>query len=136
MALNTLDSRLSYRVSRSKSAVFTLKDFSDLSDRDQIGRALRKMVAGGKMVKIGYGLYAKARRSSLTNAVIPVRGLPELAREAVEKLGGEVRPTAAEKAYNSGASTQVPTGRVIGVKGRISRKVSYGGQSIAFEQSP
>lgn len=135
MALNTLDSRLSYRVSRSKSAVFTLKDFADLSDRDQVGRALRKMVAGGKMVKIGYGLYAKARRSSLTNAIIPIKGLPELAREAVSKLGGQVRRTAAERAYNSGASTQVPTGRVIGVKGRISRRILYGGQSIAFEQA-
>lgn len=135
MALNTLKSKVRYRVSRSKFSVFTPKDFLDLSGRPQIGRVLTKLLAEGELVKLGYGLYAKARRSSLTGSVIPVKGLPELAREAVTKLGLELLPSKAEEAYNLGRSTQVPTGRVIGVKGRISRKIGFGGNNIMLENA-
>ncbi len=134
MALNTLESKVRYRISRSNSSVFTPQDLLDLSDRPQIGRVLAKLVDEEALVKLGYGLYAKARRSSLTGSVIPVKGLPELAREAITKLGLEVLPSKAEEAYNRGLSTQVPTGRVIGVKGRISRKIGFGGNSIAIER--
>lgn len=134
MALNTLESKVRYRISRSKSSVFTPQDLLDLSGRPQIGRVLARLVADGALVKLGYGLYAKARRSSLTDSVIPVKGLPELAREAITKLGLEVLPSKSEEAYNSGLSTQVPTGRVIGVKGRISRKIGFGGNSIALQR--
>ena len=66
MVLNTLESRIRYRLSRSKDSVFTPMDFSDLSDRDQTGRVLRKLVAEQSLVKIGRGLYAKTKTSSLT----------------------------------------------------------------------
>ena len=134
MALITLESKISYRISRSKDAVFTVPDFLDLSDRDQVGRVLRKMVAREGLLKLGYGLYAKARRSSLTGSVVPVKALPTLAREALLKIGAEVKPSSAEQAYDSGESMQVPTGRVVGVKGRVSRKIGYGGNSIMIER--
>jgi hypothetical protein len=37
--------------------------------------------------------------------------------------------------YNAGRSTQVPTGRVIAVKSRISRKIGYDGNYVAFERA-
>lgn len=135
MALNTLESRIRYRVSRSKSSVFTPQDFLDLSGRPQIGRALAKLVAKQALVKIGYGLYAKARQSSVTGAVIPAKPVPELAREALGKIGVTVGVTESERAYNTGQSTQVPTGRVIGVKGRISRKIGYAGNNVVIERA-
>ncbi len=134
MALNTLKSKVSYRISRSKDNVFTPKDFFDLSDRDQVGRILRQLVADGVLIKFGLGLYAKARRSSLTGKTIPVATLSELAVEAlVNKLNIQVVPSKALKRYNSGKSTQVPTGRVIAVKGRVCRKMAYNGKTIKFE---
>ena len=33
-----------YRINKSKVSAFILSDFYDLSDRDQVGRVLRKMV--------------------------------------------------------------------------------------------
>jgi len=110
MALNTLKSKVRYRISRSSSSVFTPKDFLDLSGRPQIGRVLAKLVTDEALVKLGYGLYAKTRKSYLTGAVIPTKSLPELAREALIKIGVEVQPSTAVQAYNSGGSQQVPTG--------------------------
>ena len=51
------------------------------------------------------------------------------------RLKVKTAPSTFDRAYNEGTSTQVPTGRVIGVKGRFSRKIRYGGQNIVFERS-
>lgn len=134
MALNTLKSKLKYRIARSKGAVFVPPDFFDLSGRDQVGRALRGLQAEGVLIRFGQGLYAKAKRSSLTNKIIPIKPLPELAEEALtQKLQVEVVTAEDEERYNAGRSTQVPTGRVIAVKGRVSRKMSWDGKSIKLQ---
>jgi hypothetical protein len=123
-----------YRINRSKGTVFTPKSFFDLSDRDQIGRVLRQFVADGLLIKFGQGLYAKTKRSSLTGKLIPAKPLPELAREALSnKLDVKVVSSKEVKHYNQGTSTQVPTGRVIAVKGRVSRKMAYDGKSIKYQ---
>lgn len=134
MALNSLKSRIKYRISRNAGVVFVPADFSDLSDRDQVGRVLRELVEDEVLIKFGRGLYAKARRSSFSNKLVPVKPLPELAREALtQKLGVEVVSSQEQTSYNSGQSTQVPTGRLIAVKGRVSRKMSYDGKSIKYQ---
>lgn len=134
MALNSLKSKVKYRIGRSRSTVFVPGDFKDLSGRDQVGRALRELVAEEALIKFGRGLYAKAKRSSLTNKVIPVKPLPELAKEALtQKLHVEVVSERAQGRYNDKRSTQVPTGRVIAVKGRVSRKMAYDGKSIKYQ---
>jgi len=137
VALNSLKSKIKYRINRSVDAVFVPGDFKDLSGRDQVGRALRELITEEVLVKFGRGLYAKAKRSSLTNRVIPVKPLPELAKEAlVQKLHVEVVQENAQAQYNNKRSTQVPTGRVIAVKGRVSRKMTYGGKSIKYQYVP
>ena len=60
--------------------------------------------------------------------------MPEFAKELLKKLGVEVVPSSAERAYIAGKSTQVPTGRVIGVRGRIVRRIGYNGNYITFEK--
>lgn len=135
MVLNTLESRVRYRLSRSKDSVFTPKDFLDLSDRDQTGRVLRKLVAEQSLVKIGSGLYAKTKTSSVTGKKIPANPLPDLAKEGLTKIGASVVPSRAELAYNSGKTTQVPTGRVLAIKGkRVARKIGYNGNFIVIER--
>ena len=133
MALNTLKSKIKYRLSRSKDTVFTPKEFLDLSDRDQVGRVLRQLMQEGQLIRFGYGLYAKADRSPYSGNTVPQKPLPALAEEALSKLGVKIVESTAKALYNSGKSTQVPTGRVIGVKGRISRKMGYNGQSVKLE---
>ena len=135
MPLKTLKSRVQYRISRSSDNVFVVKDFLDLSDRDQIGRALRTLIKQNFLVKIGQGLYVKARLSSLTGKYIPVVPLPELAREVItNKCNAKIVLTKAEQSYASDLSTQVPSGRVIAIKGRVQRKIAFDGNRIRFEK--
>ncbi len=136
MRLKSLDKRIKYRIARSKDNVFVPGDFFDLSDRDQVGRALRFLIKQGDLVKIGYGVYAKSRYSTIFNKVQPVKPVQELAREALEKIGVETALTFYEAQYNNGNSTQVPTGRVIGVKSRVARKISYDGFEVSYEHIP
>jgi len=134
MSAKSLKSKVKYRISRARGSVFTPKDFLDLSDRDQVGRVLRQMVSSGELIKFGQGLYAKSKQSKLTGKIIPVKPLPELAKEALtEKLKVKVVPASETEAYNLGKSTQIPTGRVIAVKGRVSRKMAFDGKSIKYQ---
>ena len=132
--LNTLKDKIRYRIKRSKSSVFLLKDFDDLSDRNQTGRALRELIKENLLMKIGYGLYSRTKLDSFDNEVLPERGLIEAGKEALFKLGIKTYPTTYETLYNNFQSTQVPTGRVIGVKSRINRKISEGGYSLKYER--
>lgn len=132
----TLEDRVSYRISRKKSDVFMRDDFKDLGDYDQVGRSLRKLVSRGKLVRIGYGLYAKTAVSPLSGKLVPKAGLRTLANQALERLDIQTAPSSYERAYNEGRTTQVPTGRVIGVKGRVARKIGYDGKYVTFERAP
>lgn len=131
----TIESRILRRIARKKSNVLLREDFIDLAGYDQVGRALLQLIGKGKIVKIGYGLYAKAKVSSLTGEALPVESLPMLAREAMKRLGIKVIPTRAELDYQAGRSTQVPTGRLIGVNNKISRKIGYKGASVYYERA-
>jgi hypothetical protein len=131
---DTLEGKITYRVKRSRTPVFVRDDFKDIGGYDQVGRILRELVKKELLISLGYGTYARSRRSSVSGAVVPEKPLPELAKELLEKLGVKVVPSSAERAYNSGKSTQVPTGRVIGVKGRIVRRIGYDGNYITFEK--
>ena len=134
MALKSLKSKIKYRISRSRDIVFVPKDFFDLSDRDQVGRVIRQLVDEGVLVKFGRGLFAKAKRSSLTGKVIPIKPLTELAKVALmTKLKVKVVTSEEMERYNKGKSTQVPTGRLIAVKGRVSRKMAFNGKSIKYQ---
>ena len=46
-----LEKRIQYRIKKSKDFVFMLPDFLDLSDRDQVMRALRKLISKNLIMK-------------------------------------------------------------------------------------
>ena len=129
----SLEYKIMARIARKKCSVFVREDFKDLSDYDQVGRALRNIAKNGRLIRVGYGVYAKAKKSPITGEPVPVVPLPELAKEALARLGIKKAPSRMEKDYNAGKTTQVPTGRVIAVKGRISRKIGYGGAYVSYE---
>ena len=131
----TLSYKVSARIARKNNAVFVREDFADLGGYDQIGRILRQLAAEEKLIKIGYGLYAKAKRSSLTGEIVPVLPLPDLAREALNRLGIQTGISKLTRDYNAGLTTQVPTGRKIAIKGRVSRKIGYDGTYVSYERS-
>lgn len=130
----TLKSRIQYRIKRSAVPVFVPKDFLDLSDSDQVGRVLRDMTKNGFLIKIGQGVYTRSKISQLSGKPTLEKPLRNLAIAALKKIGIEAAPSSFDKAYSEGKSTQIPTGRVIGIKGRINRKIGYAGKYITYEQ--
>jgi len=130
----TIEGRIALRIARKQYPVLLRKDFDDLGGYDQIGRALLALTKKGKLIKIGYGLYAKAMVSSLTGNTVPMEPLPALAQKALDRLGASPGPSRAATEYQEGRSTQVPTGRLISVNKRISRKIAYNNIAVSYER--
>lgn len=131
---STVEMRILKRIKSSRSAVFLTKDFKDAGSSAQIGRVLRRLVQKGEIISIGYGVYCRAKQSSISGNPVPEKTLQELAKELMNRFDVKTVPSSAEQAYNSGRSPQVPTGRVIGVNKRVTRKIGYDGKYISFEK--
>ena len=129
-----LEKRIARRVGRKKTNVFLRRDFEDLGGYDQVGRALRCLTAKGQLIKIGYGLYARTTLSPISGKTVAAKPLPSLTLEALERLDVEAMPSSFAQANSAGTSTQVPTGRVIAVRSRISRRIGYDGKYVSFER--
>jgi hypothetical protein len=130
-----LETKILNRINRKSGNVFLRKDFEDLGGYDQVGRALKNLEKKtGKIMRVGYGLYSKAEISTISGELLPMDNLPNLGKEALRRLNIEALPSKADLAYYEGRSTQVPTGRLIGVKSRIRRKIGYKGFSIKYER--
>lgn len=129
----TIEGKIAARMTRLRSPVLLREDFADLGGYDQVGRALAGLLRKGKLIRIGYGLYAKTKVSSLTGKILPIEPLPDLARKALARLGVKIVQTKAEKDYTEGHSTQVPTGRMIGVRGRVYRNIGYKDAKIYYD---
>ena len=134
MRPETLETRLLKRIDRKRGDMFVRADFEDLGGYDQVGRALRELVRDGRLVKVGQGLYARAHPSIISGEPIPVGGLDAL-KEALRRVGVETLPSRLERDYNAGRTTQVPNGRVVGVRRRVRRKIGYGGFTLSFERA-
>ena len=135
MKPETLETRLLKRIDRKRGDVFLRADFEDLGGYDQVGRTLRKIVREGRLVRVGQGLYARAVAAPSDGRPIPTKGFRAMAMEALSRLGVETTPTRLEQAYNAGRTTQVPSGRVVGVRKRVRRKIGYDGIFVGFERA-
>lgn len=129
-----LEERLLQRIQLQEGIIVLRADISELGSPAQVSRALKALLDRGKLVRIGIGIYAKTRRSSITGAVIPAGSLETLATEALERLGVQLQPGEATKDYNAGTTTQLP-GTFVANTGdrRIRRKITVGGRMIAYE---
>jgi len=124
MARLSLKKRVGTKIYRSKKRVFCRKDFVKLSGYDQVGRALKGLTDEGRLIRVGYGLYAKARISRISSKPILDGGFDKIARESLDRLKVKYEPGRAMKAYLAG-STQIPMKSEVQVKGRFSRRISY-----------
>jgi hypothetical protein len=128
----TLLERVTTRIARSKRDVFLTRDFADLSDEDQVIRALRSLVTQGALVRLGKGVYAKARASRISGRPVLANagGFQVVAQQALTRLGVKWQATDAQRAYAEGRSTQIPANPVVKVTGRFARKLAYGGNEL------
>ena len=130
----TLEERIEMSLRRSASKVFVRKDFDKFGGYDQVGRALRGVINKGLLIKAGYGVYVKAKTSTLTGKPIPLVPLIEVGLEALTKLGVKPELGTAAKDYRDGKTTQMPMSAVLNVgSSRISRRIGFGKKSIRYE---
>ena len=133
----TLRKSIEARIARKRGDdVFLPREFRDLGGEDQVLRALRGLVRDQRLVRLGYGVYARAVVSRLSGQPIlySTDGFLGAARQALTKLGVSWEPTEAERDYNEGRSTQVPVNPVVRVKGRFSRRLRDGNLELVLER--
>lgn len=133
---DSLQARIEQRIAERSDDVFLTREFADLGGERQVLRALSKEVEDGGLVRLGYGVYGRAFKSRLSGKPVLYNkgGFSGAARDALTKLGVQWEPSAAERAYNEGRSTQIPMRPKLKVKGRFSRKLREGGVELILER--
>jgi hypothetical protein len=132
----TLRQRIEVRIARRRDDAFLTREFLDLGGERQVLRALRELTDAGKLIRLGYGVYARTVISSLTNRpMLAGGGFGPVSRRVLDKLGVPWEPTTAERAYNEGRSTQVPMNPRVRLRNsRFSRKLRHQTMELTFER--
>lgn len=133
----SLQDKIEKRIVELGDASFLTREFADLGPERQVLRALAKTVVAGKLVRLGYGVYARAEPSPLSGQPMLAarQGFLDASRQALTKLGVSWEPAQWEQAYNAGRSTQIPVNAAVRVKNRkFARRLSYRGTPLVVER--
>jgi hypothetical protein len=135
MSTQRIEERVARSIGRSSAEVFLRADFKAIGSYAQVGKALNSLTRKGRLIRLGYGVYAKAQPNELFGGLMPRKSLESLALETLKKLGVAVRLGRAAREYNEG-STQIPV-HVCYDTGprRISRTLQVGRQKVMFENN-
>lgn len=125
-------SKVTTRINRSKRYVFDRADFADIAGYDQVGRVLKKLVDNGQLLRIGYGLYTKARENRITGKLMPASpaGADGVILEAIEKLGVDYKFDEFSQRSINGESLQIPASLKIITNNRFKRKIVVNNSAI------
>ena len=128
--------RIARSVSRSNRDVFLRSDFSKFGTPSRVTRGISELISKGKLVKLGYGVYAKAVPSTITGNPVPRKTLETLAVQTFELLGVPITMGSARTNYSIGTTTQIPMSISISTgPTRINRKLKLGNREIVYEKS-
>jgi hypothetical protein len=136
MAKATSKDRILASLTRSKNSVFLREEFNRFGNYRQVCRVVKELLDEGRIVRLGYGTYVKARPSTISGKPVPDGSLVNIGMEAMKKLGIEVSPGKDMQALIRGESTQVPMLPILNIgKARVSRKLSLGSRSLVYEKN-
>jgi len=136
MSRLSVKERMVRSIAMRKGEVVLRADFESIGSSSQISRALKVLIDTGRIVRLGYGVYAKARSSTLTGKPVPLVTLEELAQETLIKLGVRVQLGSAQAAYAEGKPTQIPVRTTFNTgQRRISRKITVGISTVRYENN-
>lgn len=129
---STVKVRIKLKLTDSKRYVFIRADFKKLAGYDQIGRALRELVNEEQLLKVGYGVYTKARRNKITGKLMSAApgGSAAVIIEALQCLNVDYCLVGATDAYNCGQSTQIPASVQIKIPKRFKRTLAVGNSKL------
>lgn len=68
----TAADRISQRIKHSRRYIFERKGFENFASYSQVARSLNQLIDKSELMKLGYGLYTKARLNSLTGKLMPM----------------------------------------------------------------
>ncbi|WP_430371197.1 hypothetical protein [Stenotrophomonas geniculata] len=108
-------------------------DVAPLGSPSQVSVALNELQRNGELIRLGVGVYAKARREEQTGVVRPEADFETLTREVARKLklgGGKKTAAQGDDAPLAGEAGQplvLDTGRR-----RVSRRLSLGGHRVTY----
>ena len=123
-------------IAASEGEVVLRRDLRDHASPSQLSRALRQLMEDGKLVRIGSGVYAKARPSPLSGRPVPRQILEVLAAETFDRLGIAWELGEAQRLYNAGLTTQVPWRTTFDTgHRRISRRLRVGQRVVNYENN-
>jgi hypothetical protein len=131
---NSIEYQTLIRLSRIHSNVILRHELNELGSYSQLSRVLKKLIAEKILVKIGFGIYAKAYLSKYTDLPLIKGGIDSAMNNALKKLGVQFEPGSIAKEYAAGLTTQIPAKNVIRLKSRCRRQIGYGKVKLTFEQ--
>ena len=131
---NSLKFKILKFIQQMPGKIVLREDIANIASPRQISRCFRDLVAMGKLVKIGYGIYAKAYLSENLSKPLIQGGFSEACKEALTKLGVKWQTGSAEQAYNAGLSTQVPARTIVQLKSRFRARLAYGNRKLIVEK--
>ena len=135
LRMSTKEKMLS-SIRRSKDNAFLRKDFDRFGEYRQVSRSISDLVSEGVLLRVGYGTYVKTRPSTLSGKPVPTDTLLNVAFEVMKKLGVKADVGRDAKDLREGRSTQVPMLPIVNVgRARVSRKISYGNKTVAYERN-
>lgn len=130
---NSLEYQILQLLEQSSHNVLLRKDFAHLGSYRQISRMLNKLINQKKLVKIGFGVYAKAYESKYSDQPLIVDGFDVISREVLDRLGAKWEPSSAEQDYNTTKTQQVPVHNFVRLKTRFRRHLEYANRQLHFE---
>lgn len=132
----SIKERMVRSIAQRKGEVLLRADFKTMGSPSQISRALKELIDMGKIVRLGYGVYAKARPSVLSGKPVPRVSLAELAQETLAKLGVTAKLGRAQADYAGGKTRQIPVNTTFNTgHRRISRKLTVGIRTVDYENN-
>ena len=131
----SIRTKMAMSISSSQADVFLRSHFDRFGSKSRVTRAIQDLIKDGKLVRLGYGVYAKARPSSITGSPIPRKVLESLVEEALNALSVKFELGSARADYAAGRTTQIPMAVTIKpINNRIQRKISLGGREVIYER--
>lgn len=127
---------LDYMAARPDEGVFLRSEFDGLSKtRSSVDKAIRALIKEGVLVRVGWGVVARAKWNNLGQRYVPASR--RFITEALEKLGArwweDPEFLKALEDYNANRTTQVPMGSAfLIVDKRITRQIGFNKQWIKY----
>jgi hypothetical protein len=132
---DSIEFKVLKRLKEVRGTIILRQDLHDFGSYRQISRVLNRLIEEKKIVKIGAGIYAKAYISKYADIPLIKNGVDLALRDALKRLKIKFELCSAEKEYNEGKTTQIPTANMVRLKSRCRRQIGYKNSKLLFEKN-